>query len=121
MPASYRFFAGGDNSVRGFGLNELSPVNAEGARVGGQYLLFGSVEVERDLPKIFGVDNLGVAAFFDSGNAFDSFSDFKIEYSVGVGLRYRLVGVASIGVDIAQALSRSDASPRFHLSLNTLL
>jgi translocation and assembly module TamA len=121
VPASYRFFAGGDNSVRGFGLNELSPVNDQGARVGGQYLLFGSVEFERDLPKIFGIENLGVATFFDAGNAFDNFNDFKIEYSVGVGARYRLAGIASIGVDIAQALSRSDTSPRFHLSLNTLL
>jgi translocation and assembly module TamA len=121
VPTSYRFFAGGDNSVRGFGLNELSPLNAQGARVGGPYLLFGSVELERDLPKIFGIENLGVAAFFDAGNAFDNFRDFEIENSVGVGARYRLVGIASIGVDIAQALSQKDRSPRFHLSLNTLL
>jgi translocation and assembly module TamA len=121
VPTSYRFFAGGDNSVRGFGLNELSPLSNTGARIGGPYLLFGSVEFERDLPKIFGIENLGAAIFFDAGNAFDNFKNFKIEYSAGVGARYRLVGIASIGVDIAQALSEKDRSPRFHLSLNTLL
>jgi translocation and assembly module TamA len=120
LPASNRFFAGGDNSVRGFGLNELSPV-VNGVRVGGPYLLVGSAELERDLPRIFGVDNLSAAVFFDAGNAFDNLKDFEIEYSVGIGARYRLVGIASIGVDVAQALSDRDRSPRLHLSLNTLL
>jgi translocation and assembly module TamA len=115
LPASHRFFAGGDNSVRGFGLNELSPLDpVTGARVGGRYLLMGSVEVERDLPR-----NFGVAVFYDAGNAFDNFDD-ELEYSAGVGGRYRLAGVASIGVDIAQALSDTSRSPRFHLRLTTL-
>ncbi|HYM35551.1 MAG TPA: hypothetical protein VET48_09155, partial [Steroidobacteraceae bacterium] len=68
---------------------------------------------ERDLPK-----NFGVAVFYDIGNAFDNFSD-KLEYSVGIGGRYRIAGVASIGVDLAQALSEN-RSPRVHLRLTTL-
>jgi outer membrane translocation and assembly module TamA len=117
--------------VRGFGLNELSPVvkqekpgpppSESFVRVGGANLLVGSIEFERSLPKIFGIDNLSAATFFDAGNAFGKFSELEIEYSVGVGARYRLVGIASIGVDIAQALSEPNRSPRFHLSLNTLL
>lgn len=115
LPASHRFFAGGDNSVRGFGLNELSPVDAlTGARVGGRYLLVTSVEVERDLPR-----NFGVAVFSDQGNAFDNFDD-NLEYSAGLGVRYRLAGVASVGVDVAQALSDTSRSPRLHLRLTTL-
>ncbi len=113
LPASHRFFAGGDNSVRGFGLNELSPV-VDNVRVGGRHLLMGSLEVERDLPA-----NFGAAVFYDVGNAFDNFGD-QLEYSVGVGGRYRIAGVASIGVDVAQALSQSGRSPRFHLRLTTL-
>jgi translocation and assembly module TamA len=120
LPASHRFFAGGDNSVRGFGLNELSPV-ANGVRIGGPYLLVGSAELERDLPKIFGIENLSAATFVDAGNAFENLQHFEIEYSVGVGLHYRLAGIASIGVDLAQALSEKGHSPRVHLSLNTLL
>lgn len=113
VPASHRFFAGGDNSIRGFGLNELSPV-VNNVRVGGRHLVMGSVEVERDLPR-----NFGAAIFYDAGNAFDHFSD-KIEYSAGIGARYRLAGVASVGVDVAQALSQSGRSPRLHLRLTTL-
>jgi len=115
LPASHRFFAGGDNSVRGFGLNELSPVDeTTGARVGGRYLLMGSVEFERDLPR-----NFGAAVFYDIGNAFDDSHD-PLEYSVGVGVRYRLVDVISLGVDVAQALSEEHRSPRLHLRLTTL-
>jgi translocation and assembly module TamA len=90
LPAVYRFFAGGDNSVRGFAFNELSPTeqvcapqppgqgifNPNGTckaivpgqfiKVGGKFLATGTVEVIRDLPR-----NLGVAAFIDYGNAFD--------------------------------------------------
>ncbi len=113
VPVSHRFFAGGDNSVRGFGLNELSPI-VNNIRVGGQDLLMGSVEVERDLPA-----NFGAAVFYDIGNAFNKFGD-RLEYSVGVGIRYRIAGVASLGVDVAQALSLPGRSPRLHLRLTTI-
>lgn len=115
VPASHRFFAGGDNSIRGFGLNELSPIDPlTGVRVGGRHLLVASLELERDLPR-----NFGAAAFVDGGNAFDHFSD-PLEYSVGVGGRYRLASVASLGLDVAQALSQPGWSPTFHLRLTTL-
>jgi translocation and assembly module TamA len=121
LPASQRFFAGGERSVRGFGLNELSPVieqfNAEGEvvrkAVGGRHLATGTVELVRDLPR-----NFGAAVFYDIGNAFDDFDDPGLEYSVGVGVRYR-IAVASFGVDVAQALSQSGRTPRFHLFIST--
>lgn len=112
LPASQRFFAGGDRSVRGFGLNELSPKDDNGNRIGGRNLFTGSVEVERRLPR-----NFGVAAFSDFGNAFDHFSD-PMEYSAGLGVRWH-IAVASLGLDVAQALSEN-ASPRVHLYISTL-
>ncbi len=84
LPGSRRFFAGGDRSVRGFGLNELSPLDADGNRTGGRHLLVGSIEIERDLPRRF-----GVAVFFDAGNAMNKLGD-PVEYSVGVGFRWRI-------------------------------
>jgi translocation and assembly module TamA len=112
LPASQRFFAGGERSVRGFGLNELSP-RVEGRSVGGRHLATGTVELQRDLPR-----NFGVAAFYDIGNAFDDFSNPDLQYSVGMGLRYR-IAVASFGIDVAQALSQSGRNPRFHLYIST--
>jgi translocation and assembly module TamA len=79
-------------------------------KVGGKHILTGTVELTRDLPR-----NLGVATFFDFGNAFDRFGD-PLEYSVGVGLRWR-VKVVTLGLDIAQPLSEPGASPRLHINI----
>jgi translocation and assembly module TamA len=114
VPTSNRFFAGGDNSIRGFGLNELSPLDKNGVRAGAPNLIVASLEIERDLPR-----DLGVSVFVDGGNAVNHLND-ELEYSVGVGLRYRIVGVASLGVDVAQALSEPGRAPHFHLNLSTL-
>jgi translocation and assembly module TamA len=113
LPASQRFFAGGDRSVRGFGLNEL-PTDENGNRVGAENLFTASLEVERALPR-----NFGLAAFVDVGNALNSFSDPQLEYSAGLGLRWH-IAVASLGVDVAQPLSVSGRNPRLHLYISTL-
>ena len=109
LPASYRFFAGGDQSVRGYGYEELSPVDENGNKVGGRHLLTATVELQRSLPK-----NFVAAVFMDGGNAFNTFGD-PLEYSVGVGLRYRLPFL-SVGIDVAQSVSEPDRSPRFHIN-----
>jgi translocation and assembly module TamA len=109
LPAQYRFFAGGDRSVRGYGYEELSPVDADGNRVGGRNLLTGSIELQRNLPH-----NLVAALFVDGGNAINNFGD-PLEYSVGVGLRYRLPFL-SIGLDVAKSISEPDRGPRLHLN-----
>jgi translocation and assembly module TamA len=113
LPASQRFFAGGEGSVRGFALNELSPKDAQGRTIGGRNLVTGTVEVVRDLPR-----NFGVAAFYDIGNAFDDFGEPDLQYAAGLGVRYN-IAVATFGLDVAQALSDSGRSPRFHLYIAT--
>ena len=67
--------------------------------IGGKDILTGTVEVERDLPR-----NFGVAVFADYGNAFDRFGD-PLEYAAGFGVRYRLP-VLTVGIDLAQPLNR---------------
>jgi translocation and assembly module TamA len=113
LPASQRFFAGGDRSVRGFDLNELAPRDENGDSIGGKHLATGTIEVTRDLPR-----NFGIATFFDIGNAFNDLDDPQLEYSAGLGMRYN-VAVASFGIDVAQALSESGRNPRFHLFIST--
>jgi translocation and assembly module TamA len=136
LPAIMRFFAGGDNSVRGFAFNSLGPIDAVCTRDshgnpilipgtgqcvdqigtvkdGAKHLITGTVEVIRDLPH-----NFGIATFFDYGNAFNHFGD-PIEYAAGVGFRVRLP-VVTLGVDVAQPLSRS-GSPRLHINFSPKL
>jgi translocation and assembly module TamA len=127
LAPSQRFFAGGDRSVRGFGINDLSPVQEvvgdDGEvtfeKVGGKHLFAGSVELIRDLPK-----NFAVAVFADAGNAFDEFGD-PLMYSVGIGVRLRLP-VVSVGIDVAQALTTPAGAgdrpgPRLHLNFSPKL
>ncbi len=46
VPPSLRFFAGGDLSVRGYEYQTLSPENSDGDRIGGRYMVAGSVEYQ---------------------------------------------------------------------------
>jgi translocation and assembly module TamA len=110
LTASQRFFAGGSQNVRGYALNELSPVDAEGNLVGGRHLIFGSVEFELDVRPRWTID-----VFADIGNAVDSFGD-PLEYSVGIGARWRSP-IGLIGIDIAKSLSTAGKDPRLHLSI----
>ena len=109
LPAQYRFFAGGDQSVRGYGYEELSPVDENGNKIGGRHLFTATLELQRNLPK-----NFVAAVFVDAGNAFDKFGD-PLEYSAGVGLRYRLPFL-SVGLDVAQSISDTSRSPRLHVN-----
>jgi outer membrane translocation and assembly module TamA len=76
----------------------LSPIEDGSAKVGARHLATVTFEFIRDLPR-----NLGVAAFVDAGNAFDSFGD-PFQYSVGIGIRLRLP-IVTLGIDIAQPLT----------------
>lgn len=109
LPASQRFFTGGDTSVRGYGFDDLGPVDADGEVVGGRHLITGSLEYER----LFRPD-WGWAAFVDAGDAFDSFGS-GLEYAAGLGLRWRSP-IGMLRLDLAQSLSESERNPRLHLS-----
>jgi len=108
LPASLRFFAGGDSSVRGFDYQSLGPRNSAGEVTGGKNLITGSVEYDY---LVWG--DYGVAVFYDTGSAFDT-RQFKLYESAGFGLRW-LSPIGPIRVDFAFPLA--DGGFRFHLSM----
>lgn len=108
VPASLRFFAGGDNSVRGYALEELGPRDA-GEVIGGRQLLVGSLEYDRRIQ-----GNWGLAAFVDAGNAYDDL-DFSPRVSAGIGLRYH-TPIGPVRLDIAQPLNDTSGW-RLHFTL----
>jgi translocation and assembly module TamA len=114
LPVSVRFFAGGDNSVRGYDYEELGPTNEQGDVVGGRHLLTGTVEVDWPV-----VGRWSAAAFLDAGNAFDSFDAYEVYRGVGVGIRWRSP-VGAIRVDVARPLRDRD-SFRLHISMGSML
>ncbi|HEY9198838.1 MAG TPA: autotransporter assembly complex family protein [Gammaproteobacteria bacterium] len=109
LPATLRYFAGGDQSVRGYDFEELGPRDASGEVIGGKHLLLGSLEYER---RVRG--DWGVAVFVDTGNAFDSI-DEGLETGAGIGLRWRSP-IGMVRLDLASAVS-DDRGLRLHFTL----
>ena len=110
LPASLRFFAGGDSSVRGFAYQSLGPENDNGDVIGGRDLLVGSVEYDHPLN-----DQWSLAVFTDAGNAFNSFDDYDIVHSGGFGVRWNSP-LGPIRIDLARGLEAGQ-SWRLHLSM----
>jgi translocation and assembly module TamA len=111
LPPSVRFFAGGDRSVRGYAYQSLGPKDAFGDVTGGKHLLVGSIELEKAIAKIF-----GVAAFYDVGNAFNSFGHMDLQQGVGLGIRiYTPVG--PIRLDLARQVGVKDPDFRIHFTV----
>ncbi len=108
VPSSFLFRAGGDQSVRGYGYQELGVREGE-AIVGGRYLLTGGAEYQYWFRPPW-----GVAFFVDAGNAADKFKDLKPEAGVGIGARWRSP-VGPINVDLAYGEAVRKA--RLHFSL----
>lgn len=100
LPPSIRFFAGGDNSVRGYGYEEISPKDEEGYLTGGQFMATSSVEYQYRV-----VGNWWLATFVDYGDAWISTPDWKM--GAGLGVRWASP-VGPVRLDFAWGL---DAEP----------
>ena len=94
VPAVYQFRAGGDQSVRGYGYQELGVQQGE-AVTGGRYLATASAEYQYWFKPAW-----GAAVFYDAGNAGDSFSALHPKSGYGVGARWKSP-VGPINVDVA--------------------
>ncbi|MCV5803736.1 BamA/TamA family outer membrane protein, partial [Escherichia coli] len=46
LSPSLRFFAGGDNNIRGYGYESISPVDESGALTGGKYIVSSTLEYQ---------------------------------------------------------------------------
>ena len=82
-----------------------------GQVVGGKDTLVGSVELDQGL-----FTNWGVAAFYDAGNAFNSFSAMHLAEGAGVGVRYYTV-VGALRLDLPGRLPWADPSYRIHFTV----
>ncbi|MDO9041782.1 MAG: autotransporter assembly complex family protein [Desulfocapsaceae bacterium] len=110
LPPSLRFYAGGDQSVRGYAYKSIGPTDTSGTVIGGRYLMVGSMEVERKID-----DMWSVAAFYDTGQAMDSI-DVNLKKSVGIGGRLTLP-FGQVRLDIAMPLLEEENSFRLHLNI----
>ncbi|MGY3259147.1 hypothetical protein BK635_15565 [Pseudomonas chlororaphis] len=110
VPPSLRFFAGGDQSVRGYDYQSLSPENSDGDRIGGRYMVAGSLEYQYSI-----AEKWRLATFVDQGNSFDKLELPNLKTGVGVGVRW-VSPVGPIRLDLAHALD-DDGGIRLHFSM----
>ena len=99
LSPSLRFFAGGDNNLRGYNYESISPRDESGALTGAKYMVTTSLEYQY---RVFG-DWWG-AVFYDYGDAFNETPDFK--RGTGFGVRWASP-VGPIRLDFAWGLDQS--------------
>ena len=120
IPPSLAFFAGGDNSIRGYGYQSVGR-ETERARlgediagralvVGGTRLLTGSLELQRYLTPTW-----RVAVFADAGDAFVG-ENFDLNVGVGIGVHY-LSPVGALRFEIADPVTSDDRDWRVHINI----
>lgn len=125
VPPSLRYFTGGDQTIRGYGYQELGPyfdslngnnkINRE--VIGGRYLMVGSLEYQ-----YYVTPTWRVATFMDAGNAFDN-HQFEPVASVGGGIHW-ISPIGPIKLDLGVGLKETDTidrSWRIHLTMGTEL
>jgi outer membrane protein assembly factor BamA len=91
LPASERFFAGGDTTVRGFSLDRLSTAETVDPQTGFPKGGNGEVVLNAEL-RIDTVKRLTAVTFVDAGNIFPNASDLSLTNlrpAAGFGVHYR--------------------------------
>ena len=114
VPYKLRFFAGGDQSIRGYDYESLSPLE-NGYLTGGQVLAVGSAEYNYEFKP-----GLRGAFFTDVGNAYDENFETETKVGVGVGIRWASpVGV--VRVDVAAGVTEESIPIRLHFFIGSPL
>lgn len=110
VPSSLRFFTGGDQTVRGYGYETISPKDSQGRLLGARYVSAGSIEYNYRVNESW----LG-ALFVDAGTATNDYSEpWKI--GTGVGVRW-VTPIGMVRVDVAVGISEEDKPWRIHFAL----
>ncbi len=116
IPADRRFYAGGGGSIRGYGYQLVSPLDASGKPVGGRSLIETSLEARFRF-----TNTLGLVPFVDAGSVSNSSipgKDVSLRAAVGLGLRY-YTSVGPLRVDLATPIAKRqgiDNTIQFYIS-----
>jgi outer membrane translocation and assembly module TamA len=112
LPASERFFTGGDTSVRGFArdsLGDAGTLDPNGFPTGGHALAVLNAELRAPLWR-----DLGGVVFVDAGNVFRRVADLDLgalRASAGFGFRYKSKVIPPVRVDFGFRLGSRRGVP----------
>lgn len=103
IPPPERFYAGSENTLRGYEFMTVSPIGDHHKPLGGRSLFAYSLELRNRVGK-----NWGWVAFYEFGNVYEyPYPDFTKPFlqSVGAGIRY-YTPVGPLRLDVAVPLNR---------------
>jgi translocation and assembly module TamA len=95
VPPAWRFYAGGDSSVRGYDYQALGPLDDEERAIGGSQVMTGSVEADWRIR-----ERWSGAVFVDAGNVGEGDLTRDLPWSLGFGARW-YSPMGPIRVDLA--------------------
>jgi outer membrane protein insertion porin family len=124
LPSFERYFMGGANSLRGFTIQEVGPLDVVGDPLGGEQSLLFNLELQYPLTEGF-----RLFAFYDRGNVYGggsgdnisstdtSFNLNKMRESVGGGIRFfSPFGPIALAYGIKLDQRTGESSGEFHFS-----
>lgn len=114
LPFFKNFFAGGNNSVRGYNLNSLGPrdplitgtTNSSLFSIGGSKRVVGNIELMFPVPFMKDDRSLRLSAFLDGGTTFNKFGELNnfMRYSTGLAVTW-VSPMGPLKISIAQPLN----------------
>jgi len=118
LAPSLRFYAGGDQSIRGFSYQSIGstipsssdPNEAIPIVIGGTRLMVASIEYQ------YYLTNKWRVALFSDGGSVANKGEFEPVYSFGSGMHY-LSPVGAIKIDFAYGINDDEKQWRLHLNL----
>lgn len=114
LPPSFRYFAGGDKTLRGYAYEKIGYYDSSGKNIGGKYLAVSSLELAHTIK-----DNWALTTFIDVGDAFKN--KFKPKVGAGFGVKW-LSPVGAIRVDLGHGFDKEYGSTvRINLNIGTEL
>lgn len=112
IPPRLRFFSGGDNTIRGYGYEQIAPKDSTGRLQGGRYMTVGSAELQLPVS-----ESMRLATFWDMGLVTNSYSkDRDIKVGTGLGVRY-LSPVGPIRLDLGLGIKEKHIPMRIHFGI----
>lgn len=110
LPTAYRFFTGGDKSVRGYSFNAIGDRDNSNTNIGGKNMYYVSGEYE-----YFFKDSMAAAVFVDAG---DAYADDKPTTHIGAGIGFHYYSpIGPIRADIAHGFN-DDVGDNIRLHFN---
>ncbi len=110
LPAAYRFFTGGDRTIRGYAFNSIGDHDSSGDNIGGNKLFYASAEYE-----YFFTDSMAGAVFVDAGDAYSA-DKATVKVGAGVGFHY-YSPIGPIRLDVGHGFDK-DRGDKFRVHLN---